>query len=121
MNVTTTVKHCLIPHDANYERRLHSSLAIAVFGSVPFLSSKIVSLLHWTFSPTYITYIVTTESHVTSLSPWHRIDGDATGTVLVQTVMSEKETCIVGGQGRAKLLPASELGKYEKEEKERER
>ena len=49
-----------------------------------------------------------------------RIDGDASGTVLVQTVVSEKETCIVGGQGEAMLLPARELGDYEREQQEQE-
>ena len=49
-----------------------------------------------------------------------RIDGDASGTVLVQTVVSEKETCIVGGQGQAMLLPARELGDYEREQQEQE-
>ena len=38
-----------------------------------------------------------------------RIDGDESGTVLVQTHMSEKETVIVGEEGHAALLPASEL------------
>jgi hypothetical protein len=39
-----------------------------------------------------------------------RIDGDESGTVLIQTHMSEKETAIVGEDGHAALLPASELG-----------
>ena len=38
-----------------------------------------------------------------------RIDGDESGTVLIQTHMSEKETAIVGEEGHAALLPASEL------------
>ena len=45
-----------------------------------------------------------------------RIDGDESGTVLIQTHMSEKETAIVGEEGHAALLPASELGQYESEE-----
>ena len=50
-----------------------------------------------------------------------RIDGDDSGTILLQTVMSEKETAIVGREGRAVLLPASNLQQYEQEEKEEER
>ena len=50
-----------------------------------------------------------------------RIDGDDSGTILLQTVMSEKETAIVGREGRAVLLPASNLHQYEQEEKEEER
>ena len=45
-----------------------------------------------------------------------RIDGDESGTVLIQTHMSEKETAIVGEEGHAALLPASELGQYKSEE-----
>lgn len=45
-----------------------------------------------------------------------RIDGDASGTILLQTVMSEKETAIVGREGKAVLLPASNLQQYEQEE-----
>lgn len=46
-----------------------------------------------------------------------RIDGDASGTVLVQTVVSEKETCVMGGEpGSTVLLPASQLSEYEKEQ-----
>ena len=41
-----------------------------------------------------------------------RIDGDESGAVLIQTHMSEKETAIVGEDGHAALLPASELGEY---------
>lgn len=41
-----------------------------------------------------------------------RIDGDESGTVLIKTHMSEKETAIVGEEGHAALLPASELGQY---------
>ena len=39
-----------------------------------------------------------------------RIDGDESGAVLIQTHMSEKETAIVGEEGHAALIPASELG-----------
>ena len=47
-----------------------------------------------------------------------RIDGDESGTVLVQTHMSEKETAIVGEEGHAALLPASELHEENKEQVE---
>lgn len=42
-----------------------------------------------------------------------RIDGDESGAVLIQTHMSEKETAIVGEEGHAALIPASELGQKE--------
>lgn len=45
-----------------------------------------------------------------------RIDGDESGAILVQTHMSEKETAIVGEEGHAALLPASELGENENEQ-----
>ena len=47
-----------------------------------------------------------------------RIDGDESGTVLIQTHMSEKETAIVGEDGHAALLPASELEEYKSGEGE---
>ena len=47
-----------------------------------------------------------------------KIDGDSDGTVLIQTIMSEKETAIVGKGGHALLLPASQLGSFEQEEAE---
>ena len=47
-----------------------------------------------------------------------RIDGDESGTVLIQTHMSEKETAIVGEDGHAALLPASELEEYKNGEGE---
>lgn len=37
------------------------------------------------------------------------IDGDESGTVLIQTRMREKETAIVGENGQASLLPASQV------------
>ena len=49
-----------------------------------------------------------------------RIDGDASGAVLLQTVMGEKETAIVGREGRTVLLPASNLQQYEQEQYEQE-
>ena len=42
-----------------------------------------------------------------------RIDGDGKTNFLVQTTMSEKETAILGEQGNAELLPASQLENYE--------
>lgn len=42
-----------------------------------------------------------------------KIDHDATGTVLIQTVMGEKETCIMGNAGAAMLIPAGELDNYQ--------
>ena len=48
-----------------------------------------------------------------------RIDGDSTGTVLVQTRMSEKETAVMGKQGSTLLLPASQISQYEREELKR--
>ena len=49
-----------------------------------------------------------------------RIDGDESGTVLIQTHMSEKETAIVGEEGHASLIPASELGQNEKEDEQQQ-
>ena len=38
-----------------------------------------------------------------------RIDGDESGALLIQTHMSDKETAIVGEEGHAALVPASQL------------
>ena len=48
-----------------------------------------------------------------------RIDGGSEGVVLLQTVMGEKETVIVGLP--TVLLPASELSQYEQSKKRKER
>ena len=47
--------------------------------------------------------------------PETRIDGDASGAVLVRTVMGEKETAIVGHTGRAELLSGAMLMDYLRE------
>ena len=47
-----------------------------------------------------------------------RIDGNESGAVLIQTYMSEKETAIVGEEGHAALIPASELGQNENKDNE---
>lgn len=38
-----------------------------------------------------------------------RIDADASGTLLIQTVMGEKETAILGSPGRAELVSGSQI------------
>ena len=45
-----------------------------------------------------------------------RIDADASGTVLICTVMSEKETAILGSPGKAELVSGSQIFNYLKEE-----